>query len=39
MAAKLAFEDADNWHSASNVEKMQHGAALTIRIVSLGSRR
>ncbi len=24
-----AFEDADNWHSASNIEKMHSGAALT----------
>lgn len=31
LAARLswAFEDADNWHSAANVEKMHCGEALT----------
>jgi gluconokinase len=31
LAARLiwAFEDADNWHPASKIEKMHRGAALT----------
>ncbi len=31
LASRLgwAFEDADNWHSATNIKKMQNGVALT----------
>src|SRR5580693_3984512 len=31
LAARLnwMFEDADNWHSAANIEKMHRGEALT----------
>ncbi len=31
LASRLgwAFEDADNWHSAANIKKMQSGVALT----------
>src|ERR1700679_35752 len=31
LAARLnwAFEDADNWHSPANIEKMHRGEALT----------
>lgn len=31
LAARLcwAFEDGDNWHPSSNIEKMRHGIALT----------